>query len=971
MARAGDSDQRSDEELASLTPPTRSDDWAATTGRIQEIIRTPGSHVGPYIILDQLGLGGMGVVYSAYDPKLDRKVALKVLRSEGHDESAVVARLRLVSEGRALARVSHPNVVAVYDVGTIDTEVYVSMELIEGQTLGQWRKAAKRAWPEVVDMFVGIAGGLMAVHDAGLVHRDVKPDNILVDGEGRPKVTDFGLARPEGDASDSLQRREQALIDANVPTGRVDLTQTGARLGTPAYMACEQLNGKPATPQSDQFAFCVTLWEALYGERPFAGGSWVSLVLQVTEGQIREPPTPPSGRPVPGWLRRVVERGLSPDPADRWPDLRALRDALVAGDPARTRRRWWIAVGGLTMLGGLSGASAWQQAQARAAALADCDALGQRVHGVWSDDARARLRENFGRSNIEDAMGIESSVEAVLDTFAASWAKEREAVCVARLDDAPSTTPPPILERQADCLDERLEVMDALVGSFAEGGDIIVSRARRSAEVLSDLEACSDTERLQRKPPPPDDPDARQRARDLDRALMQTLVHEHVGDYEEGLRITEGLLEQALALEHTPVIAQAHYRVAVFEEKLGNYEAAVDAWAAAFRAASLCGDDDQAADAAGALAFAEGHHLGRTDAGIRWSELDGILLERLGKTHTLDEARRLDILAVLTESKRDYDEAVALHRRSLALRESIVPPTHQSIGYGLANLAGVLQNQGKLDEAEQALLRSRAIFENAFGKDNPTTAHVLNNLASVYHEQGRYAEAQALLVQVHRIWRERLGPEHPDVGDVSRGLGDAALAQGQLDAAIQHYREALTIHAKSDASEHAKSALRLADTLVLRGAQTDAEEAERSFEEALAATDAKQERLRGQIQLGLGWLAYDRGQLETARIHFERARGLLDGGDDGAHPWLSRAKVALAAVQAPADPEASATTWRALADDDAEPDAVRAEALSWLTHTEGARPEDPQRLATLLETTSPEQAMRIRPRHPGGDLSRR
>ena len=239
MASAGDSDQRSDEELASLTPRTRSNDWASTTGQIREVIRTPGSHIGPYIVLDQLGLGGMGVVYSAYDPKLDRKVALKVLRYEGHDETAAVARLRLVSEGRALARVSHPNVVAVYDVGTIDAEVYVSMELVEGQTLGQWRKATPRAWPEVVGMFVEIASGLVAVHDAGLVHRDVKPDNILIDAEGRPKVTDFGLARPEADATQSLRRQEQALIDANVPVERLSMTQTGARLGTPAYMASE------------------------------------------------------------------------------------------------------------------------------------------------------------------------------------------------------------------------------------------------------------------------------------------------------------------------------------------------------------------------------------------------------------------------------------------------------------------------------------------------------------------------------------------------------------------------------------------------------------------------------------------------------------------------------------------------------------------------------------------------------------
>ena len=721
----------------------------------------------------------------------------------------------------------------------------------------------------------------------------------------------------------------------------------------------------PATPASDQFAFCVSLWEALFGERPFEGGSWVSLVVSVTEGQIRDPSATHSRRPVPGWLRRVIERGLSPAPADRWPDMRSLREALVAGDPTRTRRRWWLALGGLTVVGGMTGGRLWYEARAHGAALAECEVLAQRANQVWSEHARGRLRDHFSRSKIDDAMGIESSVESVLDTFVAAWTEEREAVCVAHVDLQRDSGDASLLERQADCLDARLEVMDALVETFATGGDIIVSRARRSSEGLADLQACSDTARLLRKPPLPEDPKERQDVRDLERALMQTLVHEHVGDYDEGLRRTQALLEQATDLGNAPVLARAHYRVAVFEEKLGDYEAAVDAWAAAFRQASLSGDDDLAAQAAGALAFTEGHQLGRHDAGIRWSELAGMLLERLDKIDTLDEARRLDVLAVLTEDKGRFDEAVALHRRSLALRESLVPPTHQSIGYGLVNLAGVLQNLGKLEEAEEALLRSRTIFEGAFGKDNPTTAHVIHNLAGLYQEQGRYEEAQVLHTKVLETWRARLGPEHPDVGDVLRAMGDTAMAQGALEAAITHYRDALAVHTKAaasgQASDRAKSALRLADAVALRG---DTEEAARRYEEALAASEPQQETLRGQVQLGLGWLAFDRGQRETARVHFERARGLFEGSAPHARTWVSRARVALAAALAPSAPQASVTTWRALADDEAEADSVRAEALAWLTHTHGAaKPDDAQRLVALLERTSAEQAMRIRQRH--------
>lgn len=953
MGSEGDSGPRSDEEFASLTPQTRSDDWARTTGRIQEVLRTPGTPVGPYVVLEQLGLGGMGVVYSAYDHKLDRKIALKVLRSGGTDELAEIARHRLVSEGRALARVSHPNVVAVYDVGTVDAEVYVAMELVEGQTLGQWRRAATRGWPEVVEMFRGIAAGLIAVHDVSLIHRDVKPDNILIDAQGRPRVTDFGLARPESDAPDSLQRREQALIDANVPLERLQLTQTGARLGTPAYMACEQLNGQEATVLSDQFAYCVTLWEALYGQRPFEGNSWVSLVMSVTQGQIREPPTPPSGRPVPRWLRRILERGLAPDPADRWPSMRALLQALEAGDPLRARRRGWTAIGAIGLVGAVVGGVQWQARHARQAAEAACEEVAARVDVVWSEPAKASLRDAFGRSSIDDAMHIETGVEAVLDTFADAWSQQRGDTCLAALDDAP---PPPMVQRRADCLDERLDVLGALVETLGAADDIMVSRARRTSESLADLDACTDEARLARTPALPDDPALRERVRDVQSGLSQTLVHEHVGRYEEGLTRATALRDEAVALEHAPTLATAHYRVAVFEEKLGRYEAAVDDWAAAFREASLCGDDDLAAQAAGALAFTEGYQLGRHHAGLRWSELAGILIERLGKTQTLDEARRLDVMAVLTESKGQLDEAVTLHERSIALRESLVPPTHQSIGYGLANLAGVLQARGRLDEAEAALLRSRSIFENAFGADNPTTAHVVNNLAGLYHRQKRYEEADRLHAAVLNNWTARLGPDHPDVGDVHRALGDTALARGDVAAALEHYEDARRIHAKAEGQAHvyAESALRVAEASSLAG---DADAAKRRYEEALRAAGTAAESVRGDAQLGLGWLAYDRGEHPLARAHFERARGLFEGDEHASQ--RARARIALAALEAGDEEDA---TLRALAEDDTLATSVRAEALSWLIGRPAAAPGDEDTLASLLEDVPPPHALRIRRR---------
>ncbi len=949
----------SEGEQESLTPQTGSGaDWAGVTGDLPDVLREPGSRVGPYIILEQLGLGGMGVVYAAYDPKLDRKVALKVLRSAGHDESAAVGRVRLASEGRALAKVSHPNVVAVFDVGTIDAEVYVAMELVEGQTLSQWRKASARPWPEVVSMFVDIAAGVAAVHEAALVHRDVKPDNILVDAQGRPRVTDFGLARPDGDAPASLRRREQALLDANVPAARIQLTQTGARLGTPAYMASEQLKGEPASPKSDQFALCVTLWETLYGERPFGGGSWVSLVLEVSEGRIREPPAPPSGRAVPSWLRRVLERGLDPDPSARWPDMHALAAALRAGDPHRARRRWWIGLGALAAIGSVTAGLAWRRDQLRTRAEAGCAADAQAVHTTWSSQARARLRGAFASSAIDEAAKIGSSVESVFDTFAQAWAQERADVCLAALDE-----PSALLTRRAECLDDRLETLEGFLDWLERGDDILVSRARRSVEGLTDLDQCSDIQRLERLPPPPSDPAVRERVRILEGQLAQTLVHEHMGHYDEGLGLTRAALASARETEHGPLIATALYRVAVFHEKLGHYDDAVEHWVNAFREASLHGHDDLAAQAAGALAFVEGYQLARYQTGVRWSQLAGLLLERLGKTHTLDEARRLDTLAVLTEMQGELEEAVALHERSLALRESIVPSSHQSIGYGLANLAGVLQKQGKSADAETALLRALQIFENAFGKDNPTTMHVVNNLANLYRDQDRHPEAKVLLQRVLDSWLSQLGPHHPDVGDVYDSMGDIALAQGDLDEAQAMYATVLDIrqhnHSEGTSDAVAAAALALGELAALRG---DWEAARSRLVQALRTSSGDDEsngHLRGRAHLALAEVDRSEGALQTARLHDEKAQGLFAAATPVPDGLVTRARIGLAASDD--DVAGAVAVWRALVDDPSQPDAVRAEALARIVRSgPSATSADRDALESLLKACPKDAALRIR-----------
>jgi len=307
------------------------------------------ARIGRFAVLRTLGQGGMGVVYSAYDEELDRRVALKLLRP-GRDNSPR-NQARMQREARAMAKLSHPNVVQVYEVGRFEEQVFLAMEFVQGRTLNAWLKAQPRGWQEVLHVMVQAGRGLQAAHEAGVIHGDFKPDNILIDAEERVRVVDFGLSRRTEPASASLQgaassgEAGRSLQGAPVPTPTPapapaapapdlraedlgDERRSNARIaGTPAYMAPEQHHHTPADQRSDQFSFCVTLYSALHGVHPFAGGSLLELIIKLTDGKVNPLP---AGSAVPTAVHAAVLRGLAVDPDQRWPALADLLDELDA-----------------------------------------------------------------------------------------------------------------------------------------------------------------------------------------------------------------------------------------------------------------------------------------------------------------------------------------------------------------------------------------------------------------------------------------------------------------------------------------------------------------------------------------------------------------------------------------------------------------------------------------------------------------
>ncbi len=407
-----------------------------------------GAVVGRYVIENELGRGGMGVVYAARDPVLDRRIAIKLLRS-----TSAGARARLLREGQALARLRHTNVVTVYDLGEHGDDVFIAMELVEGTTLRGWWRARKRTADEVIDTLTAAGRGLAAAHAAGLVHRDFKPENVLVGRDGSVRVTDFGLARlAAGEVEEDLASADTPLPMPPSLAESPTLTRTGALMGTPAYMAPEQHHGAPTDSRTDQFSFCVVMWEALFGERPFAdsepGGepSLEVLALEVTGGRIRPPP---ATAVAPQRLRGTLERGLQVKPAARFPTMEALLEARA---PPPRRRRWLAAVGAVAAAGAIT-AIAWPRGGDGepvpvAVPAPVCEHTLARMDELWSADARAAYEAR--------AKPIEREQDLPwFDQFARRWTGLRRATC--DRERAAAGAPGPELSREVACLDAALE----------------------------------------------------------------------------------------------------------------------------------------------------------------------------------------------------------------------------------------------------------------------------------------------------------------------------------------------------------------------------------------------------------------------------------------------------------------------------------------------------------------------------------
>jgi tetratricopeptide (TPR) repeat protein/tRNA A-37 threonylcarbamoyl transferase component Bud32 len=857
-----------------------------------------GVVVGRYVVLSKLGAGAMGVVYAAYDPELDRKVALKLLqpgRELDHAARSEAANARLLREAQALAKLAHPNIVAIHDVGTLGQRVWLAMEFVAGKTLSEWLAAQQRGWREVVDVIAAASRGLAAAHAAGLLHRDLKPDNLMVGDDGRVRVMDFGLARTQGDPTPGERDLAFALDDTvlrpELEALAVKMTQTGSLTGTPAYMAKELFEARDATAQSDQFALCVTLWEALYGERPFAGDTLVELMAAVVSGDVR--PVPRSGRAVPRWLERVCRRGLSPTPAHRHASIDALLAELERGQKVARRGRLlagMAVVAGLTVAG--VGAQQWDVARRTAA----CVAAGQGFFAqAWSEAAQRRLREGLLATGVPSAATVVDKTLPWLDQHATAWAQARTGVCMDA--DLRGSWPEPLRERALWCLDERQLAFEALVAELSGADKRTVYKATTAAAQLRSVEACRDADRLGRLPEPPAD---RARVTEVRKALAKSQALAAAGKYAEALALTEPALEQAGVMAWPSLLADAGAQRGALLEKLGRYDEAEVALSDAYFEAVKSETRDTAADAATALVFVVGVRLAKADQGKAWGRhADGALVV-LGEAD--DAPRRANVVSSLGNVENTagaYEAAKTLYERALAIREAALGPEHPEVATSLTNLGNVYSSTGAYDEAKQLHMRALAIKEAALGPEHPDVATSLSNLGNVHYNAGGYDAARQLYERALAIWEAAMGPEHPVVATALTNLGNVDYSAGRYEAAKQRYERALGIWEAALGPEHPAVAASLNNLAAVHLEMAAFDEAMQLLARALGIWERALGPEHPQVALGLATLGdvhREAGSYEAAKDRYARALRVWEAALGPAHPHLGYALTGLAQI---------------------------------------------------------------------------
>ncbi|EDM76469.1 serine/threonine kinase family protein [Plesiocystis pacifica SIR-1] len=820
------------------------------------------ARIGRYSILRKVGQGGMGVVLLGYDEQLHRKAAIKLLRAS---RSGPEAHQRMLREAQGLARLSHPNVVQVYEGGIHEDTPYIAMEFIEGQTLSTWLRAEPRPSHEAIaEVFRAAGRGLAAAHAAGLVHRDFKPDNVMIAEDGQIKVMDFGLAR-----AIALPDELAALTESGAPGSEAmptpapersgssgdlsssglstPLTRTGALLGTPAYMSPEQFATGEFDARSDQFSFCVALWEALFGARPFRGRNLVELSAAVSSGRIE---THSADVRIPTHVERALRRGLAVDPDERWSDMGALLDAL-AQNPTQKLRRWGLGAGLVATVAALALSPLARDAPPPPPEL--CPDARDQLAESWNEERRAALHARLVEVGGAHGARLSESVIGDLDAYADAWVAGRRDAC----EDTHVRH-----EQSAQLLDTRVRCLDGLAGELASVVDVLAEAqgdlegVARVVANLAPVEACSDRDYLEAHRPIPADPETARAVRSIRQRSAQLRARYMLGYADMNAQV-EGLIAEAEALGYEPV--RVELLLLLGELKAGSAPAAEarEVLEEAMLAAVQTGQDLIAAEAATNLTYVVGYRLFEVEPALRLAALAHAWQERF---HTSRIAR----------ARLTLNEALALSRSPEAEHQLRVA---DKVDETFALLA-IDYADGKLQGTEQ-LTNSEHFMATL----------ALNIIAIRAYATNDVHASRTAMLEVLRLRREKLIPGHTQIQLMEINLGGVGSYLGrwvEAEARLLSVREDVRARSRGRPQDLANLHINLSEVMVGRFAVLG----EPAREAAVAQlTDARTDLVGFTERPGVNNFSLD---ILDARLHREL------GDLDGAQALLDRAGTLLA-----------------------------------------------------------------------------
>jgi serine/threonine protein kinase len=771
---------------------TEAEPRSATTGA-PDLER--GASVGRYVVLNRIGSGGMGVVYSAYDPELDRRVALKIL---GFSDPARPTRGndRLLREAQAMARLSHPNVIAVHDVGEHDHRIFIAMEFVEGQTLTQWLESP-RDWDAVVHTFLAAGEGLAAAHAKGLIHRDFKPDNVMMGDDGRVRVLDFGLVRTD----DEPERHplDESLTDAGAKRANLagvrpgqELTVAGTVMGTPAYMAPEQILGAPTDARTDQFGFCIALYEGLYGERPFGGDTNAALALQVCEGNVR---SAPADARVPSWLRRVLLRGLSTEPSDRYASIEELLTAIRTTEPSKKRSRaiWIAAVGAVAVV---TTSLALAAAEPDEVPADPCLHVSDELHGVWSEEARGELNAAFENSALAYADTMAPRILQQLDTYVDSVAGAQARAC--RRSEVERTTSDELYDLQMECLARRTSAVGTAVEVLSEADDSALAEAHKVIESLPPADRCEDVDYLRSPIRPPEDPQTVERVATVREELERAKMLQASGQHKTAEELAAGLVNDARETSYPPVLAEALARHARLTAMMGDNDSALEMYRKAYLMARKLGHDELGMAIALDMTFVTGL-LSQYDLAANWALIAKSDAERIDYEQGIINALMYEALVLhwRGHSERSLEVHEEAYQRMLAL-----DPNNPRMTVLLNNRALPLLDLERWEEARAVYSDVAELVRSELGESHPQMGLSYLNLGVIAAGEGKNEDAIEYFDRVHLVWKDIYPPDHYRTGIVRHNRGASLFDLGRFDEARGELLAGTEIIAKAFGEPH-------------------------------------------------------------------------------------------------------------------------------------------------------------------------